>query len=103
VKNEPRADKLWEWPSVRVLAALTTIGLAIGIWLLGRPSSPNQQEAEQEVATGIGQAEKRRSRRLQGTGLGFPLNANGTGTKTLDTTPSRDLKLSISPSACSAQ
>jgi hypothetical protein len=53
-----RLRRLWQqhrWP--RVLVLLLPLTLAFGIWWLTRPQLPTQQEAEQEVATQVGQRE----------------------------------------------
>lgn len=41
----------------RGLAVLGAVGLAVGLWSLTRPSLPDQREVEQEVASGVGEAE----------------------------------------------
>lgn len=55
----PRRDARpwWRTGWARGLAVLTAVGMAVGIWSLATPSLPNQQQAEQEVASGVGGAE----------------------------------------------
>src|SRR5262245_4725142 len=56
MENESGVNRWLQKPWFRGVAVLAAVGLAIGVWWVSRPSLPDQQEAEQEVASGVGEA-----------------------------------------------
>lgn len=53
-RDGPSWQQSW-W--FRCLVVLAAIGLAVGLWRLSQPSLPDQQEAQRDVASEVGQAE----------------------------------------------